>query len=572
MIITLILWIVTLFILSMAGWLVVTGLGGLVKQPAASIHPTVVMLAGLALITFIADIASLFLPLNQSFFYVLAAGAVLIAVIRLIKNHRLPHFNPPRFSLAQVLVLVLGCLIFIIVLDLSSRLPANADTAIYHAQAIHWIEEYPAVPGLGNLHSRLAYNSNWLVDNAVFSYTWAGRSAPYHVLPGLLALFSLFYLMEGLWQIAGKNYSPLAIIKALLIPLFFIVSPSEVSSPGTDMPAVFLTWIILCESLDGLLTARPDSPVRQLLVVNLALFSVTVKLSVVPLLILPLVLCLLYLRHKVNRWLILHFAVFGLLILGAWMARNVILSGYLIYPFPQVDLFSFDWKIPASAAGIEINSITNWARHIWVGADQHNNTLPIQEWAPLWFKAETANRKAMACLAGLGLLVYAVLLCFRAARLWLKRMAGESFQTVLGLSFAGCIYWFLSAPDFRFGYSFILFSILMIFLPLIAWALTKKWVAKAFPFLTVIILLLFQFVFYIRSFQALSYTTRLVSPEPYPSSPTSSCKFGNFSTWCADIYNQCWYTPFPCVPRPLDSVEKRTDDLKDGFRDTEPFH
>ncbi|MBK5721203.1 hypothetical protein JGH11_10010 [Dysgonomonas sp. Marseille-P4677] len=33
-----------------------------------------------------------------------------------------------------------------------------------------------------------------------------------------------------------------------------------------------------------------------------------------------------------------------------WLIRNVILSGYLVYPIYQIDLFSFDWKLPQEVA------------------------------------------------------------------------------------------------------------------------------------------------------------------------------------------------------------------------------
>jgi hypothetical protein len=555
----------------MTGWMVINGLGFLVRKPVGPIHPTLTMLAGLMAITFLADIVSLFFPLNQIFFFVLVGFALLIAIYRLVKNPQKLRFHHPHLLPAQYLILFLGLFIFVIILDLSSRLPANADTAIYHAQAIHWIETYPAVPGLGNLHSRLAYNSNWLLDNAVFSFTWTGNSGPYTVLPGLLVLLSIFYFLGGLWQLARHQISPAALIKTLLIPLFFIVSPSEVSSPGTDLPAVFLTWVILCECLDGLLDIRETLMVRQLLILSLAVFAATIKLSVLPLLLLPLILGIWHLRQKDFRWLS-YLIVIGFFILGAWMTRNVILSGYLIYPLPQLDLFSFDWKIPHVVAVNEINSISNWARHIWIGADEHANSLPIQEWVPLWFKAETVNHKGLICTAAMGLLIYAVLLVNKPTRQWLIQVAGESYLVIFGIVYTGCIYWFLSAPDFRFGYSFILFSILLIFLPLMIKALSINWINRLFPLFLVIVFILFQVGFYLYSFKPESFTTRLVHTEPYPSSPTSSCKFGNFSTWCADIYNQCWYNPFPCVPRPLLEVSKRSDDLKDGFRFDNSYH
>ncbi|MDR1863585.1 MAG: hypothetical protein LBQ67_06670, partial [Treponema sp.] len=54
----------------------------------------------------------------------------------------------------------------------------NYDTDLYHAQTIRWLNEYGTVPGLGNLHSRLGFNSSWhtfaaLIDNGF----WDNRSA-----------------------------------------------------------------------------------------------------------------------------------------------------------------------------------------------------------------------------------------------------------------------------------------------------------------------------------------------------------------------------------------------------------
>src|SRR5688500_16524798 len=46
--------------------------------------------------------------------------------------------------------------------------PLVYDTGFYHAQAVRWINEYPAVPGLANLHGRLAFNSSWFVWGALW--------------------------------------------------------------------------------------------------------------------------------------------------------------------------------------------------------------------------------------------------------------------------------------------------------------------------------------------------------------------------------------------------------------------
>lgn len=54
---------------------------------------------------------------------------------------------------------------------IASQKPEAYDTALYHAQAIHLIEEYGCTKGLGNLHNRFAYNSSFLCLQAL--YSWA---------------------------------------------------------------------------------------------------------------------------------------------------------------------------------------------------------------------------------------------------------------------------------------------------------------------------------------------------------------------------------------------------------------
>ena len=60
------------------------------------------------------------------------------------------------------------------------------DTGLYHAQSIRWIEEYGVVPGLGNLHTRLAYNSASFCLSALYSFAFLGGQS-YHCVAGFLA-------------------------------------------------------------------------------------------------------------------------------------------------------------------------------------------------------------------------------------------------------------------------------------------------------------------------------------------------------------------------------------------------
>ncbi len=531
-------------------------------------HPIFVWLSGLALLTLLADVLSLFTNISLPVWAGITVGAVILWGM-LWRNGWRPGSlaslrKPSRW---HVPVLALAFLLFVFVLDLTSRAAANPDTAIYHAQTIHWIELYKAVPGLANLHSRLAYNSNWLMANALFSYAWLGGQS-FHVLPGLFVLLTLFYFISGLWQAADGDWKISVWGKIALIPLFFIVLPSEVSSPGTDLPAVLITWLILSELLA--LAERPEGAYGPGLFVlsGLAIFAVSLKLSVMPLLIIPAWLLYELLRRKQYRASLI-LLLSGMAIMAPWLARNVVLSGYLIYPLPQVDLFNVDWKFPAFEAGGEVVAIQNWARHSWSDALQHSVSLPPQEWIPLWFKKETLNRRVLIVIVGAGIVLESLALCLPAARRLLSRWAKRDYLPVYLASFLGCLYWFLTAPDFRFGYSFILFSFVLIFLPVTRLLRRINFAARrGLSMGLVALLLVFHGALYAASFEGKSLSERAVMPVPYAVMPSNSCQFKGFSVWCAELYNQCWYDPFPCVPRIIPNVEMRGSNYEDGFRDT----
>jgi hypothetical protein len=566
MIITLLLWLVIFFTVMMYGRLALGLISRFARKTTGKIHPLLTFLAGLALLTVLGDLLSLFSPLDGTISLLILAGAlvILLTTTKFIYSLKFSVWRRP--TLSQGIVWLMGILIFISVIDLASRSPANPDTAIHHAQAIHWIESYKAVPGLGNLTTRLAYNSNWLLDNALFSYAGL-KFQSFHALPGLLVLLSLFYFLEGCWQLVSGEGKSASLIRALLIPIFFYIIPAEVSSPGTDLPAILITWVILSESLDGIWQVDPESDGKQFLLGSLIVYALTIKLSTLPLLILPGSLMLVN-AWKENGARGLKMIILGSIIALPWMARNVILSGYLIYPFPWLDVFQFDWKIPLPAVYAEVQTINNWARHTWIGSQQHDYSLPLQEWVPMWFKAESLNRRIITALAGSGILGYLILILIKPARQWLGRHGVDQSWQVLVTAFVGCLFWFLTAPDFRFGYGFVVFSILLMFSPFFFTLLTlPRGIKNNLSLILILALVINQVVFYESSFQSRNLSTRWVVPESYMSVPTSRCDFKNFTVWCAELYDQCWYNPFPCVPRALPEVEMRGGSFQDGFRD-----
>ena len=97
----------------------------------------------------------------------------------------------------NIYIFILGLLCIFPAIIMASGPVGYFDTGLYHAQAVKWINEYGTVPGLGNLHHRLAFNSSWFYFSAFFDMlAFDGKTSHLvNLIPitlGLIACFSGF--------------------------------------------------------------------------------------------------------------------------------------------------------------------------------------------------------------------------------------------------------------------------------------------------------------------------------------------------------------------------------------------
>jgi len=518
-------------------------------------------LAGLAAVTFLAVLLSLFMPLSYGALAIVTAGGLAILAWQI----RSGGLQFARVRLPALTWLLLA-LVVISLLEQGTRRPTNPDSGIYHAQTIRWAETYPAVPGLGNLHGRLAFNSSWLAVQALFSFVFLGLRS-FHMLPAVISALVLFDWLRGSAGWLRGDASPANILKTFLIPVFFYVLPSEISSPGTDLPVVLLVWFLAAAWLERPPRAGHGLGLFEWLVVMLVLYAVTIKLSAAPL----IMLAALAAGGAVRRPAVLaKLALAAVVFLAPWFARSVIQSGYLVYPVAAVDVFDLDWKVPPDAARSEQDAIVAFARLPRVERAEVM-AMPTQVWMRQWFANLTSNRKLVLALAGIS----PCLMAAAAAVETLRRKRAQA-QTALLLqcyltALAGGIYWLFTAPDFRFGYGFLMLLVLIPLLLPVTWVSRRlAGHARFLPQALIAGLIVFQAVFLARSFEAKTFAERVWLPADYPSLPTEPCPLKDRRVMCAApvSYNECWYGPFPCVPFARPEVELRGRDWQQGFRDT----
>jgi len=525
--------------LSLAGrWL-----GG-VAHDGVSLALTIVV--GMAEVTAVSTLLSLAFPLAAFTSAVLLAGGALLAILsqaRLVGAVHRPR-GADWWLVAIMMISLMFCL------QAGTGLPSNPDTNVYHAQTIRWMESYRVVPGLGNLNGRLAYNSSWLLLTAAFSLSFL-RLGSFHVLQGLLFLVSMWEFSAGLRNVMRGDFSVAAWMRVLFIPAAFWILRGELSSPGTDLPIILLTWILIVSAVDYE-TLGVRNGLHAVILGAMPAYMIVLKLSAAPIALVSIYFLARCLRKRDARAAtLLVLAV--LLMLAPWIVRSVMLSGYAIFPYPQMDLFHVSWQVPADYVDGVRNGILGFARlpdKNWAEALD----LPLWRWMPQWIQQRTANQLAIlgaALLAPLGLLA----------------RTNRRYAPPLLTTYAAMLTWLLAAPNWRFGYGLVM--------TLAAFALAATLLAQgsraphplrlAAARATPIVLLGFLCFSLVTSVGGDSLSERLLVPMDYYPARAHACSLDGLAIYCASVERQCGYSAFPCVPGISARVHARGAALQDGF-------
>lgn len=396
------------------------------------------IMAGIAVVTVYAQAFSLFAQVGLAAHLILVAVCMGIAIG--LRKRLKEHLCRWRLSVSPVRILVIIFLLLLFAFG-TSRGIIHYDTGLYHAQSIRWIEEYGIVPGLGNLHSRLAYNSSSFSLSALYGMKFLGERS-FHACAGFLAFWIAKVCLDGIRRGKAKKVtvSDLARVTAVyyLLNIF-----DEMISPASDYFMVLIFFWIIIKWLD-LLESSEGSYVPYALLCLMGVSLMTIKLSAALILLLVLKPAMMMIRGK-NKAAIAGFMGLGFLTALPYLIRNVILSGWLLYPSTFFDIFQPDWKIPKGMAEYDFREIQVWGRGYTDVTEYHK---PLREWIQPWFAGQ-GNVDKVFILAAVGAVVALLLmLCYMLLRKKWKMADWILVSGTVGVCF---IFWLTSAPLIRYG-------------------------------------------------------------------------------------------------------------------------
>lgn len=436
-------WIYILITTFSVGYGVLRFLTG--RFPYQMKHADAYLMCGLVCVTVYAQVFSLFAGVG------LVANILLLAVCLVIlwrerselaeafSKHITKRSDTEKRRLYLKGFLLLG--LFLFLAYGTSRGQIHYDTGLYHAQSIRWIEDYGVVKGLGNLHCRLAYNSSSFALSALYSMAFLGGQS-YHCTAGWLAFLLAAVCLEMGQSLRRGRLRASGFARVMCV--YYLVNVfDEMISPASDYFMVLLAFYIVIRFLDlcenGERTILPYG-----LLCVLGVFLMTVKLSAACILLLTVYPAVRLLREK--RWGETGaYLGLGLVTALPFFIRNVIISGWMIYPFTQIDLFDVVWKIPKGLADYDAKEIQVYGRGY---TDVGQFDLPVREWMPGWFRTLAGSDKLLviaAAFSAILLLVYAAGMVFG----WWKRR--WEILLVQGTVTASFVFWLCTSPLIRYG-------------------------------------------------------------------------------------------------------------------------
>jgi len=395
------------------------------------------------------EFLNLWIPIDWRFSLVFYLAGIVFIIHSQLPQRRLLWDRMQQFSRSALMIWILraGFLLFVVLACFwAMALPINEDSWAYHFQSIRWINEYPIVLGLGNLHGRLAFNQSHFGFLALLNFFpyWNKGYAAGGLLLFLAAAYTAFSVMRR-----DIPYN-----KLLFVLLLVVIEPMAKysASPSPDfavsliqiVAAIYLLYLLHPASSD---TQKKEADFLVVICMGAALCSLKLSGLVFALALVSAALWTAWGASSNNKKVLLRAFVillaFGLL----HLLRGVITSGVPLYPSTLGSFWHFDWSVPIDRIHSEAGWIYSCAR---TGSPCKDPALVMQDWSWInswWASRVSDNAKTLFLLsvAATGVTAWANFRRGETARPMMVRDGMLMFPF-----FSALVFWFFSAPDVRF--------------------------------------------------------------------------------------------------------------------------
>jgi hypothetical protein len=474
-------------------------------------------------------------------------------------------------------LLLCGVITVLVVAGRAAQQVGWYDTHLYHLQVVKWARTYPAVPGIANLHYRLAFDNSVHLFGALTDVFYKGRAS--HLANGFLCIMVTLQLLAKTLRPGHQRARLIAAFCILVLPFVLgRIASNEVASLSSDLPLNLMCIVLVLELLAstgaGPRASKTSSKTwrsrgtRQdltlALVLTLSTVAVTTKLGGLGMLVVTGLYALgaLVERDRSKRlglspragWKRRALAMGALpaLLLCGYFARQTILSGWLFFPAPIGNLH-LSWSLPEAETLDQFRWIQSWAR---LPGREPADVLDqgFMRWFEPWFDRVRNSQEFQ---------VMALALALALVRLAQPRAARLPWQAIaLSATILSIVLWFKGAPDLRFGAGFFWLLLAVIGAPMLGQLLQER--SGQLLGLVLGLALSIWTGGLSAELAYKGYWTKL-PPVGKPALIERELSPG-LKAWVTDpSADICGNEPLPCTPYPVHQRLRRPGDLSAGF-------
>jgi hypothetical protein len=448
------------------------------------------LIYGIILISFITLLINFFFPLN----IIINSLILTLPFLIIFKNLKI------YFSLNFLKFVILNSIIVFLLIAKSTIY--RPDAILYHLPYTSILNEEKIIFGLSNLHFRFAHISIIQYFSAFFNNFIFGFKGIIFSIAIVASAVIVNFLAHLTYYIKNKKFN-FHFFYLFFISIFIFYKMNRYGEYGNDAPTHFLFFFLISEIIQSLNNKEVSFNANNFI---LSIFIILNKVTMAFAIFLPFIFLKKYELLKIFK---IPKSYFAIIFLSLWVIKNIIISGCVIYPVSKLCFKNLEWT------NITQTEYVSKENEAWTKAwpDFKNiNGISLEEYSKKFNWVNTWSKSHLIKIINI-LLPYLLLLLFiyltihfkfKDRKIIQRNINSKKYFILIALMVVFSIVWFLKVPVYRYGYSYFVSFLGLIFAYLcISNHPIKDSAYKFFKFF----LILFAVIFILKNL------LRIVNPE-----------------------------------------------------------
>lgn len=353
---------------------------------------------------------------------------------------------------------------FFVTIILSFSNSYRPDSGLYHYPFVNIINENKIILGLSNLHFRFGHISIIQYLSGAFNNHLFGIQGITIPL-GLLVVFVIFFLFSEIIYFLNNINFRLYSLFNLSVIIYCAYKLNRYSEFGNDAPGHAMAFFLISISIKNFI--QKNNIGKDIILISSYIF--TIKSTLIIYLLVPIFI---YITEKFKD-IFNNKNILAIFLLICWCTKNFLISSCILYPMDVSCIKSTSWynqNYLNSVEEVQIRSEAwnkDWPNRVDKNIQQ-NEYIKNFNWISVWSKNHFF--KILKILAPYIIFIFLLfLVCYFLSS---KKQMNETTKKnnydlniylLMAVCLVGITTWFLKAPIYRYGYSYIIIFISLLF-------------------------------------------------------------------------------------------------------------